>query len=305
MAHACDVGAVCPTQYAQRAFHHFTVWHAPRAGHGRASCRPSVACCIAAWRGVADLHSMPASIFSRGRSLMAPPGRNTVRRCWRVLRGSCLGDRLLALRWRATGFRRGRAIRPEEIAKIVDGHLYCLVCRRSAPASKTFHRPYVRSRHGTLPARKLLQRCEGAGAAAALRSRTCAGRRARERSPIGSGRRVDDAALRGLPRAWSVPHSRKKSPTGHRQRGCSHRANGLIACDAACAAPETDRGDKQGFLLEALDQRFSLIWSKTPPSSKWVFCALRQPPKTSSMVTSFTGANCLAYLAATFGSRGR
>jgi hypothetical protein len=130
-----------------------------------------VACCIAPWRGIADLHSMPASIFSRGRSLMAPPGRNTVRRCWRVLRGSCLGGRLLALRWRATGCRRGCAIRPEEIAKIVDGHLYCQVCRRSAPVSKTFHRPYVRSRHGTLPARKLLQRCEGAGAAAARRSR--------------------------------------------------------------------------------------------------------------------------------------
>lgn len=171
IAHACDVGAVCPTQYAQRTVHHFTVWHAPRASHGRASCRPSVACCIAPWRGIADLHSMPAPIFSRGRSLMAPPGRNTVRRCWRVLRGSCLGGRLLALRWRATGCRRGCAIRPEEIAKIVDGHLYCQVCRRSAPVSKTFHRPYVRSRHGTLPARKLLQRCEGAGAAAARRSR--------------------------------------------------------------------------------------------------------------------------------------
>ena len=52
-------------------------------------------------------------------------------------------------------------------------------------------------------------------------------------------------------------------------------------------------------------QRTALIWSKTPPSSKWVFCALRQPPKTSSMVTSFTGAKVLAYFAAILGSRGR
>ena len=48
-----------------------------------------------------------------------------------------------------------------------------------------------------------------------------------------------------------------------------------------------------------------LISSNTPPSAKWVFWALAQPPKTSSMVNSFTGANCLAYLAAILASRGR
>ena len=47
------------------------------------------------------------------------------------------------------------------------------------------------------------------------------------------------------------------------------------------------------------------IWSKTPPSLKWVSCALDQPPNTSSMVNKVTFENCALYFSAAFASRGR
>lgn len=54
-----------------------------------------------------------------------------------------------------------------------------------------------------------------------------------------------------------------------------------------------------------LVQRLVNTLSNTPPSLKCVFCASRQLPNTSSSLNSSSFGNCLAYLAATFGSIGR
>src|SRR5581483_934411 len=49
----------------------------------------------------------------------------------------------------------------------------------------------------------------------------------------------------------------------------------------------------------------SVMRSNTPPSAKYVACALRQSPNCSPMVKVFTSGNCAAYFAATEARRGR
>ena len=48
-----------------------------------------------------------------------------------------------------------------------------------------------------------------------------------------------------------------------------------------------------------------MIWSYVPPSSKCVFCAAFQLPKTSSTVKVSTFGNSFACAASTFALRGR
>src|SRR5574338_420120 len=52
-------------------------------------------------------------------------------------------------------------------------------------------------------------------------------------------------------------------------------------------------------------QRFTAIWSYTPPSAKWVLLAASQPPRAPSTVKVFTGGKRLAHFFSTAGSRGR
>ena len=46
-------------------------------------------------------------------------------------------------------------------------------------------------------------------------------------------------------------------------------------------------------------------WSNKPPSAKWTFCALVQPPAISSIVNSLIFGNWAAYLLASFSTVGR
>lgn len=65
------------------------------------------------------------------------------------------------------------------------------------------------------------------------------------------------------------------------------------------------RDRRRSAIRRGLNDQGLTIWSKIPPSAKWVFCAFCQPPKTSSMVMSRTWVNWFAYLAAAFSERGR